>query len=176
MQFYSGFSLKNEAHFFDTFIHKSDYTIAGFSYGAIPALNATLNAVNASKRVDRLQLFSPAFFQTKGEKFKRLQTMAYKKNKQAYMSQFIDSCFSPYQKKNIEQIETTVEELHELLYYEWSLDELNKIEQSGVKIEVYLGGKDKIIDSQSAKEFFLENTTVTYIKDANHFLQTNERI
>ncbi len=173
MQFYSGFSLKNEAYLFDVFIKKNDYTIAGFSYGAIAALNATLNAVNSAKRVDTLQLFSPAFFQTKGEKFKRLQTMAYKKNKRAYMSQFIDSCFSPYQNKNIEQKETILEELHELLYYEWSLDDLNKIEKSGVKIEVYLGGEDKIIDSKSTKEFFLENSTVTYIKNANHFLQTN---
>ena len=81
MQFYSGFSLKNEAHFFDAFIKKSDYTIAGFSYGAISALNATLNAVHSLERVDTLQLFSPAFFQTKNEKFKRLQTMAYKKIK-----------------------------------------------------------------------------------------------
>ena len=173
MQFYSGFSLKNEVHFFDTFIKRSDYTIAGFSYGAIAALNAALNAVESSQRIDTLQLFSPAFFQTKNEKFKRLQTMAYKKSESTYMKQFISSCFSPYQVKDISHKETSIKELQELLYYEWSLDDLKKVESSGVKIEVYLGGEDKIIDSMSAKEFFLENTTVTYIKNANHFLQTN---
>ncbi len=37
MIFYSGFSLTNDVHFFDKFLEKSDYTVAGFSYGAIKA-------------------------------------------------------------------------------------------------------------------------------------------
>jgi hypothetical protein len=45
--------------------------------------------------------------------------------------------------------------------------------QRGINIEVYLGGEDKIIDVTGAREFFLEVATVTYIKDANHFLLTN---
>ena len=38
---------------------------------------------------------------------------------------------------------------------------------------VYLGGEDKIIDVEAAREFFLHVATVTYIKNANHFLQIN---
>ena len=82
MKFYSGFCLKNEEYLFSEFIKKSEYTICGFSYGAIKALRATKGALDEGKRVDTLQLLSPAFFQTKNEKFKRLQLMSYKKNEE----------------------------------------------------------------------------------------------
>ncbi len=173
MQFFSGFSLKNEKHFFESYLKKSDYTIAGFSYGAIDALQATSYAIEMGKRIDTLQLFSPAFFQTKEQKFKRLQIMAYKKDKDAYIQTFLKACFSPYSAKTIQQRTTCIEELEELLYYEWSLEKLEKLQESGVKIEVYLGLEDKIIDVHSAKEFFIECATVISIKKANHFLQEN---
>jgi hypothetical protein len=64
-----------------------------------------------------------------------------------------------------------MEELDELLNYEWDIYELNRLAQKGVKIEVYLGSEDKIIDVESARELFLQVSTVTYIKNANHFLQ-----
>lgn len=173
MRFFSGFSLKNEEYLFSEYINESDYTVCGFSYGAIKALNATLETLNNSQRVDRLQLFSPAFFQSKSEKFKRLQLMSYKKNQTIYMQQFLSGCFAPYEKKIVENVETDIEELKELLEYEWSLELLKEVESKGVKIEVYLGGNDKIIDVTAAKELFLEVATVTYVKDANHFLQFN---
>jgi len=158
MQFYSGFSLKDEAYLFAPYIKQSDFSVCGFSYGAIAALNATLEMLETSRRVDRLQLFSPAFFQTKEQKF-------------LYMNQFIKACFSPYEKKILSHKETSIEELKELLEYEWDAEKLREIEACGVKIEVYLGGKDAIIDVEGAREFFLEYATLTYIKDANHFLQ-----
>ena len=89
------------------------------------------------------------------------------------MNQFIDSCFSPYEKKIVEYKNSTKEELEELLNYEWNLEELQRLVDKGIKLEVYLGEKDRIIDVQGAREFFLQVATVTYIKDANHFLQTN---
>jgi len=171
MKFFSGFSLKNEEYLFDGYIDRSNYTICGFSYGAIKALHSTLEMLENAQRVDTLQLLSPAFFQSKPEKFKRLQLMSYKKNNIIYMKQFIAGCFAPYKKKIVENVETDISELKELLEYEWSLELLKKVEAKGVKIEVYLGGKDAIIDADFAKEFFLEVATVTYIKDANHFLQ-----
>ena len=171
MKFYSGFSLKNEEYFFADFIKKSEYTICGFSYGAIKALRATKKAVDDGKRIDTLQLLSPAFFQNKDEKFKRLQLMSYKKQEEVYLKQFISSCFEPFEKKIVEHTNTTIDELRELLEYEWSLDEFKELTERGIKIEVYLGSQDKIIDVNAAKELFLEVATVTYIKDANHFLQ-----
>jgi len=172
MKFYSGFSLKNEEYLFRNFIKSSEYTVCGFSYGAIKALRATRQALNEGKRVDTLQLFSPAFFQSKAEKFKRLQLMSYKKNEALYLKQFISSCFEPFEKKIIEHTDTTIDELRELLEYKWNIDDFKELVNRGVAIEVYLGAQDKIIDVTAAKELFLEVATVTYIKDANHFLQT----
>jgi hypothetical protein len=173
MKFYSGFSLKGEEHYFSDYINRSDYTVCGFSYGAIKAFQHVKEQLEAKKRVDTLQLFSPAFFQTKDEKFKKLQLLGYRKNRDAYLKEFITSCFLPYEKKIVEHGQERVEELEELLNYVWDIDELKNIADSGVKIEVYLGGEDRIIDAKSAKEFFLEVATVTYMREANHFLLIN---
>lgn len=170
MQFYSGFSLSHEEKFFEPYIRKSSYTICGFSYGAIKALQATQKAVAHGERVDILQLFSPAFFQTKKRKFKRLQYISYRKNQSLYIKQFLSSCFAPYKKQTIEIKETTMDELQELLEYEWRVKDLEVLVKLGINIEVYFGGKDSIIDASMAKEFFVQVATVTFIKDANHFL------
>jgi len=171
MKFYSGFSLKNEEYFFNSFIKNSEYTVCGFSYGAIEALNRVADLIKNKKRVDTLQLFSPIFFQNKDTKFIRLQMIAYNKDKSSYMKQFTKNSFAPYKSKEVQHTETNVEELKELLEHKWSLKSLEALNRVGVKIEVYLGGKDKIVDTLEAKEFFVKVATVTYIKSANHFLQ-----
>ena len=173
MQFFSGFSLKNEKHFFDPYINESDYTVCGFSYGAIKAFEYTQKALREGKRVDRLQLLSPAFFESKDEKFKRLQLMAYRKNEEEYLRQFINACFLPYERRDIEHSVTVLEELEELLMYKWDLRALKELRERGIVIEVYLGGEDKIVDAAITKEFFKEVATVSYIKDGNHFLLTD---
>ncbi|MEA3330272.1 MAG: pimelyl-ACP methyl ester esterase BioV [Campylobacterota bacterium] len=173
MKFFSGFSLQNEDFLFIDFIDSSDYTVCGFSCGAIKAFEHVKGELACGKRVDKLQLFSPAFFQTKPVKFKKLQLMAYRKNRDGYLTQFIESCFLPHAKKMVECSNSTLDELDELLNYEWNLGELQTICDRGVKIEVYLGSEDKIIDAESARKFFLQISAVTYIKNANHFLQIN---
>lgn len=47
---------------------------------------------------------------------------------------------------------------------------LQKLLDKGIKIEVYLGGVDKIIDSSKAREFFKNFATVYYIKEKGHLL------
>jgi len=173
MKFFNGFSLQNEEYLFDEFINKSAYSVCGFSYGAIKAFEYVNEQLELGNRVDTLQLLSPAFFQTKNDKFKRLQSLSHSKNRLEYIRQFIDGCFYPYEKKIVESKKTTKDELNELLNYEWNIAELKKLRDRGVKIEVYLGDKDTIIDVQSARELFLHVATLTYIKDANHFLQVN---
>jgi len=185
MKFYSGFSLKNEICFFKDFIKESKYTVCGFSYGAIKAFSYVKEQLACGNRVDTLQLFSPAFFQTKSDKFKRLQVLSYTKSKDKYLSQFIDGCFFPHPKstsslsltahakKDLQHTQTRVEELNELLNFQWNQNDLQDLVDKGVIIEVYLGEKDMIIDVESAREFFLQVSTVTYIKNANHFLQIN---
>ena len=172
MKFFSGFSLRNEVDFFKPFINESNYSVCGFSYGAIKAFEYVQKALKEGNRVDRLQLLSPAFFQSKDEKFRRLQLMAYRKNEDEYLRQFINACFLPYERREVEHSVTVLEELEELLMYVWSRDELKALADKGVVIEVYLGGRDQIVDSVAAKEFFLDVATVTYIKNGNHFLLT----
>ncbi|MCK9453636.1 MAG: pimelyl-ACP methyl ester esterase BioV [Sulfurimonas sp.] len=173
MKFFSGFSLKNEQHYFKDYINSSQYCVCGFSYGAIKALSYTQEQLKLNRRIDTFQLFSPAFFQSKDEKFKKLQLIGYRKNRDKYLNEFLTSCFLPYEKKTVEQCENNIDELEELLYYSWRVDELRELSNKGVSIEVYIGSEDKIIDADKAKDFFLEVATVTYIKNANHFLLTN---
>ena len=171
MKFFSGFSLKNDQRFFEPLLKKTDYTVAGFSYGAIKALEHTESLLGSSKRVDTLQLFSPAFFQTKSLQFQKLQLRAYQKDEALYLKNFIKACFAPYEQDKISHTSHALEELEELLSYKWNLDTLSEISRRGVHIEVYLGSEDKIIDAQGAREFFKEVATVTFFNGANHFLQ-----
>jgi pimeloyl-ACP methyl ester carboxylesterase len=168
MVYYSGFSLKDDSSFFEKYLKQSDYNVAGFSYGAIKAFEYILTC---KERIDTLQLFSPAFFQTKPQTFKRAQMMAYKKDKEKYLSQFIQGCFEPNELKKTSHISTKESELQELLHYEWDSEKLKEIASCGVQIEVYLGSEDKIIDVAGAKEFFLPYATTYVINGANHFLQ-----
>lgn len=169
--FYSGFSLKDDRAFFDEFLNSSEFCVAGFSYGAIKAFHKTEMMLADGKRVDKLQLFSPAFFQTKPQKFKKFQLKAYGIDKQTYIKNFLQLCFEPYKQQDVTNVDTTKDELEELLFYEWDKQRLQKVVDSGVDIEVYLGGEDRVIDVAGAREFFKEFATVTYVKDGNHFLR-----
>ena len=174
MIYFNGFCLKDDIKFFKPFIQESEFYVYGFSYGAIKAFLHVKELLENFKRVDKLVLFSPAFFQTKADKFKLLQLKNFEKNQQRYVDNFIDNCFLPYKRCDIILNNDTKEDLEKLLHFEWKIDELYKIKQKGVKIEVYLGGKDRIIDVDGAMEFFKEVADITYIKDANHFLKVGE--
>lgn len=167
--FYSGFSLINDRHFFEPFLKKSDYCVAGFSYGAI---KAALFAAKSDERIDTLQLFSPAFFQTKKESFRRLQMGGYLKDPANYTEKFIESCFAPCEAGAVElDTHANEDQLRELLYFEWDDALMQAIRTKGIRIEVYLGLEDRVIDVQGAREFFIPYATVTSINRANHFLQ-----
>lgn len=168
MKFFNGFALRGDRRFFEALLKKSDYTVAGFSYGAIKAARY---AAEAAERIDTLQLFSPAFFQTKKESFRRLQMGGYLKDPEKYIDAFINSCFAPYAPGVIEMGEHSADELHELLYFVWESDLIKSIRNKGIRIEVYLGLEDRIIDTAGAREFFLPYATVTSIKKGNHFLE-----
>ncbi len=168
-KYFSGFSLENEKELFEEYLIENDFTVAGFSYGAIKAFEY---ALTTKARVDLLQLFSPAFFQVRDEKFKRTQLMYYKKDKEAYSNTFLQNVSFPSKTdmKNYYK-EATSEELNELLSYKWDEKDLETLLSKGTKIEVYLGQKDKIIDTTSAKEFFEKFATVYYIKEKGHILR-----
>ena len=168
MRFFSGFSLQGDRHFFEPYLKQSDYTVAGFSYGAIKAVRY---AAESDERIDTLQLFSPAFFQTKKEAFRRLQLGGYLKDPVAYRETFLANCFAPCPAGETEEGEHDEEALRDLLYFVWDAPLVEKIRAKGIRIEVYLGLEDRIIDVSGAREFFIPYATVTSIKKANHFLQ-----
>ena len=117
MKFYSGFSLSNDKQLFEPYLKDSDYTIAGFSFGAIKAFE---EAQSTEIRVDTLQLFSPAFFQDKSEKFKRMQNMYFAKDKEAYLQNFLSSCFLPADiDANIVIEDGSAQDLEVLLSFVW---------------------------------------------------------
>ncbi|MFH0709622.1 MAG: pimelyl-ACP methyl ester esterase BioV [Pseudomonadota bacterium] len=169
MIFYSGFFLKNENVFFQKYLEESAYTVAGFSYGAI---KAALHASESTMRIDTLQLFSPAFFQTKKESFKRLQLGAFTKDMELYRDNFFISCFTPRYVEYVELDDKADEnQLRELLYFEWTQELMDSIVSKGIRVEVYLGLEDRVIDPVGAREFFIQYATVTSIQTGNHFLQ-----
>lgn len=168
MRFFSGFALRNEEHFFEGLLNRSDYTVAGFSYGAIKAARY---AALSNDRIDTLQLFSPAFFQTKKESFRRLQMGGYLKAPDEYLRLFLENCFAPCSVETTEFGDHSAEELHELLYYVWESELTEMLRGKGVRIEVYLGLEDRIIDVDGAREFFIPYATVTSMQKRNHFLQ-----
>jgi tRNA(Leu) C34 or U34 (ribose-2'-O)-methylase TrmL len=166
--YFSGFCLKDEEELFDDYRIKNDFTVSGFSYGAIKAFEEVLNA---EQRVDKLQLFSPAFFQLQDKKFKRMQLMFFKKDELAYCNNFLENITYPSSLDCIKYFTFgTYEQLDELLNYEWSEEKLQALVEKGTKIEVYLGADDKIFDTLKAKYFFAKYATVYYIKNVGHIL------
>ncbi|WP_024955907.1 pimelyl-ACP methyl ester esterase BioV [Sulfurospirillum arcachonense] len=166
MKYFSGFCFKNESELFDTFTCKSDFCVVGFSYGAQKAFEHTLTC---KERIDKLQLISPAFFQDTNDKFKKLQMLSFRKNSELYSQEFLSNITQLDMKKYFQK--GYLEELKELLHYEWKQEDLQKIVQKGIQIEVYLGQKDKIINALHVKDFFSEYATVYYIKNVGHILR-----
>ena len=64
-KYFSGFCFADESELFSDYLENNEFTVCGFSYGAIKAFEEVLNS---DLRVDKLQLFSPAFFQSYDEK------------------------------------------------------------------------------------------------------------
>lgn len=168
MQFFSGYSLREEVAFFDPFLKHTSYNVAGFSYGAIRALQFTLEATT---RIETLQLFSPAYFCHRSESFKRQQLRGYRVDPSGYLSRFIEHCFAPYMAQEVVITNDGPEALETLLYFDWPPAALQAVRERGVAIEVYLGGRDAIVDAEAARAFFTAFATVHYLKNANHFLQ-----
>lgn len=171
MRFYSGFCLKNDALFFDAWLDRRQYTVAGFSYGAIKAVEY----VDASThRIDRLQLFSPAYFCNKNEAFRRLQLRGFDRDPQTYIQRFLQRCFSPYPVQAIEERTDKRSDLENLLTYSWPVSVLEALRERQIDIEIHFGEKDAVIDADAAYQYFLPYATIYWHNRANHFLQQGE--
>lgn len=165
--FFSGFCLKGEEKLFQEYQIKNDFSISGFSFGAQKAFEYTLQS---EKRIDLLQLFSPAFFQNKDTKYKRMQLMFFKKDPNSYCENFLKNCgFNEIKAKRYFQM-GRFEELEQLLNYSWDRKKLQLLKEKNIRLEIYLGSDDKIIDAEVAKDFFKEFGEVFFIKNKNHIL------
>jgi len=168
--FFSGFCLENESKLFGNVLISNDFTVAGFSFGCQKAFEY---AMTTEDRVDLLQLFSPAFFQNKDKKYKRMQLMYFKKNPKEYSNNFLLNSAFPSQLNLNEYFNMgSYDELDALLSYVWDRKSLLKLLEKGTKIEVYLGAEDKIIDATKVSQFFKEYASVYYLKNSGHILKT----
>ncbi len=170
MIYFSGFSLRGESELFADWLVESDYAVAGFSYGAIRALEYALEHWG---RLDRVLLFSPAFFQTRSERFRRLQLDAYRRDRESYLHRFLANVAAPAECDLRPYLHPGgTEELERLLSYRWRERDLKALRARGVVIEVFLGEKDRIIDAQGAAEFFTPLATATYrFRHGGHLLR-----
>ncbi len=175
MKYFSGFCLCDEKYLFNGFLEKSEFYVAGFSYGAQKVVDYTLNS---NKRIDKIQLFSPAFFDY-SQKIIDLNLKAFKKNKNLYIKNFLTKAGIDKWKmengkwkideRNIRICECDEQDLYELFTFNW--EKIKKLEN--IKIEVFLGEYDKIINLKKAYEFFKNYADVYLIKKANHFLRSD---
>jgi len=156
MKFFSGFCLKDEKELFKEYLDECDLCVAGFSKGAILAVEYALK-----NRVKKLQLFSPAFF-TFDKRIIKLNIDGFKKDKNSYIKRFLKKA-GLYEEKYIDNC--SEEELKMMFEYDW-----NRIKSLKADIEIYIGIYDKIIDTKKAIEFF-KDVGVVYLLKANHFLK-----
>ena len=168
MKFFNGFSLQGEETLFENYLNESDFTIAGFSYGAQLAFEA---AYHSDQRVEKLILLSPAFFQTEKKSFVRAQLRYFEQDKNSYIQQFLSNVAYPSRVNLSPYVERgSSEALEALLTYKWDSEKITEVLERGTEIEVYLGGRDKIIKSEEAFTFFSAITTTYLIKDGRHLL------
>lgn len=171
MTYFHGFSLQNEEELFSQYLIDSDYCVAGFSYGAQQALEYVYHS---KKRIDRLVLLSPAFFQTEKQSFMRTQLRYFEAGQKAYVAQFISNVTSPSSVDLSRYLKVgSKEELEALLTYIWNKDKIEEILLRGTTIEVFLGVEDKIIDAKAAFDFFAPLTTTYYLKEIGHLLKSS---
>ena len=168
MKYFSGFCFEGEKELFKEWLDDRDFTVAGFSYGAIKAFEY---AFTCRERIDKLQLFSPAFFQDKSDKFKRLQTISFAKNQDRYIQNFLNQVKFPCDidiKKYFKKSSSI--ELEELLNYKWNTKKIQALKDKSIDIEVFVGAEDKIINPNAVLDFFTPYATIYFIKNTGHLL------
>lgn len=168
MRFFSGFCFQNERELFASFADlDAKYTLSGFSYGAIKAFQNARECIQNGRRIQTLNLFSPAFFQDRDLHFLNTQIAIFKRNPQKYIHHFLTLCENPHKQYTKEG---KLQELEELLFFQWDQEELDFLQRSGVHINVFIGGRDRILNSEHVMEFF-SPFCVTYLyKNLNHRL------
>lgn len=169
MRYFSGFSLQSEADFFSDYLIDTEYAVAGFSYGAQKALEY---AYHSQSRIDRLILISPAFFQNHKKSFIKTQLRYFKADEESYKKAFLQNVAYPSSVSLEDYLtEGSYEELEALLTYVWEEEKIATLLKRGIKIEVFMGDADKIVDAQKSFEFFSALVPVYLLKGKGHLLK-----
>ena len=169
MLYFNGFSLQGEEQYFSQYLVESDFSVAGFSYGAQQAFEYVYHS---DERIDRLILLSPAFFQDKKPSFIRTQLRYFESGREAYVTQFLKNVSSPSDIALSGCLkEGSKEELEALLTYVWDEEKIKEVLARGTIIEVFLGAEDKIVSVEKAYDFFKAFGTSYYVKNAGHLLR-----
>jgi hypothetical protein len=172
MKYFNGFCLKNEKFLFKDYLEEGEFVVAGFSFGAQKALEYVLNT---NKRIDKLQLLSPAFFNV-NPKFIDVNLNAFKKDKLSYIKNFLIKAGSQVENgyckvgNEIIQIDYSCNEIELMEMFTFNWEKIQEVKD--IKIEVFLGEYDKILSLKKAQSFFKNYATVYFIKKANHFLRS----
>ncbi len=170
MKYFNGFSLQKDEILFTPYLIHSDYCVAGFSYGAQQAFEYVYQS---TKRIDRLILLSPAFFQTQKQSFIRTQLRYFEAGHEAYIKQFLSNAAYPSSVDLSDFLKVgSREELEALLTYQWDSKKIQEVLDRGTIIEVFLGSEDKIIEAEKAFDFFKPLTTTYFIKSVGHILRS----
>ena len=164
MKFFSGFCLNLDKNFFSEYVEDREFVVAGFSYGAQKAVDYVLNS---NKRVDKLQLLSPAFFDY-NQKLIELNLSAFRKDKNSYIKNFLTKAGADEVIFDYLDYSCDENDLYKLFTFDWE-----KIKElKGIKLEIFLGEFDRIIALKKAYSFFREYGEIYFIKKADHFLRS----
>ncbi len=181
MKFFGGFGFKDEVQIFEGILRdlgylealSNPYNVCGFSYGAQKAVDYAVDSLKNGRRINRVILLSPAFFNDKSADFVAQQLQNFAKNRAIYMKAFYknigvckgDEAFL----REVETIDLRI--LEKCLRYTFRGADLEALSACGVEIVAILGGADKIINANVANEFFSKYGIVYLIKNANHLLR-----
>jgi len=182
MKYFSGFCFKDEYLFFQDNVNidfsKSDYVVCGFSFGAMRAFEFLLKY---NKRIDKLILISPAFFNNTKNNFKQLQLRGFEFDSDKYIKTFLRNIQKPYLDKqtklynylDIPSKQEGLKQLEQMLYYTWDKNKLDILAKRNILLEVYLGVKDSIINTNITKDFFMPYGDIYMINNASHILSND---
>lgn len=175
---FNGLFFQREIKFLKIFNNRGIYDISGFGFGTQKAYDEAFLKIARGERVNKLILFSPAFFGEIGQinqSDRDLQINAFKKNKRTYESNLLrlmegENMREKFIPKKI-IFEIQLPDLCSMLNYIWDVKKLETLSYMGVTTEVYLGGKDKTINVFKVSEFFAPYSVIYLFKQANHFLK-----
>lgn len=143
--YFSDFCLRGEEKIFD-FLNLGIYDVAGLGYGAYEAFCYTYQRVLHGYRVQKLVLIAP-FFDSK-----------------TYLHEV-----KKIYKNHIRFAEFLIQE-KALESPDWRETDLKILQDCGVELEVYIGGKSPIGESEKVLEFFRKFGTVYYLKNFSHLV------